>query len=285
MFGELVENNDKRFQGFDSVRNPPIALTTYLRTAVAALLAVAAVFVVSRRLAGALETPLRPFQLLAAGVLLAGLAWVAHLPSPKHRLRTASPLISLATLAIAAALSLSGSHGLALFGFWAVIVGEELWAWRSTFLARTSNSPRPGRLVSTVAGEGQGLRAEAPLRPPQAPALADNGSIEEGEPAEPAVDVLQQLTLRGTATGGQELSGWLRMPLAAGQRTGSLHVVFCPSFPQTPQVQAEPVSGPGCRVKVAQVLTYGARLDVRLDALAGEEESVLVWFFAATKAQ
>ena len=68
------------------------------------------------------------------------------------------------------------------------------------------------------------------------------------------------------------------MPLAAGQRTGSLHVAFCPSFDAAPQVQAEAVSGPDCRVKAAQVLPYGARLDVKLDEPAGEDESVLVWF-------
>ena len=76
---------------------------------------------------------------------------------------------------------------------------------------------------------------------------------------------MQQLTLRATADGGQELSGWLRMPLAAGQRTGSLHVAFCPAFGQAPQVEVEPVCGPDCRIKAAQVLPYGARLDVKLD--------------------
>ena len=113
------------------------------------------------------------------------------------------------------------------------------------------------------------------------PAPADGDLIEESEPTEPAADVLQQLTLRTTAEGGQELSGWLRMPLTAGQRTGSLHVAFCPSFDQMPQVQAEAVSGPDCRIKAAQVLPYGARLDVKLDEPAGgKDESVLVWFFA-----
>jgi hypothetical protein len=98
---------------------------------------------------------------------------------------------------------------------------------------------------------------------------------------EPSADVLQQLTLRTTAEGGQELSGWLRLGLAAGQRTGSLHVAFCPSFREAPQVQAEAVSGPDCRVKAAQVLPYGARLDVKLDEGADEAQSVLVWFHAA----
>ena len=127
-------------------------------------------------------------------------------------------------------------------------------------------------------GEGQGV-GPLPLR--TARRRAGRRRLDrESEPAEPAADVLQQLTLRTTAEGGQELSGWLRMPLAAGQRTGSLHVAFCPSFDQAPQVQAEAVSGPDCRIKAAQVLPYGARLDVKLDEPAGEDESVLVWFHA-----
>ena len=70
------------------------------------------------------------------------------------------------------------------------------------------------------------------------------------------------------------------MPLAVGQRSGSLHVAFCPSFEQEPQVEAEPVCGPDCRIKAAQVLPYGARLDVKLDEPAAQDASVLVWFFA-----
>jgi hypothetical protein len=197
-------------------------------------------------------------------------------------------LISLAMLVIAASLSLAGSNPVALFGFWAVIVGEELWAWRSLLplnsllvkgagqAARATYSPLPLR-------EGQGVRAALSLAPPHAPTPADGDSIEElDEPTAPAADILQQLTLRTTVEGGQELSGWLRMRLSAGQRTGSLHVAFCPSFDEAPQVQAEAVSGPGCRIKAAQVLPYGARLDVKLDEPAAEDESVLVWFHAAS---
>ena len=126
-----------------------VELAAYLRSAVAALLAVAAAFVASRRLAGALETPLGPFQLLVAGVLLAGLARIAHAPAPTGRLGQRSVLISLAMLVIAASLSLPGSQSVALLGFWAVIVGEELWAWRGMLPARRSNSP-------LLLGEGRG---------------------------------------------------------------------------------------------------------------------------------
>src|SRR5208337_4249705 len=77
-------------------------LAGYLRTAVAALLAVAALFVVSRRLAGALETPLGPLELLATGLLLATLARFGHAPLPAGRHLAGSVLILPAMLVIAA---------------------------------------------------------------------------------------------------------------------------------------------------------------------------------------
>jgi hypothetical protein len=241
-------------------------LTKYVRTAVAALLVVAAAFVVSRRLAGALETALGPIPLLAAGLALAGLAWIAGAPWPNARNRVGGPgldtlMISLATLSIALSLSLTGSHPFALVGFWAVVIAGELWTWRGVLFRASVSKVGP------------------PVTPPYS-ALPEH-SRESDEPAEPAADVLQQLTLRRTAEGGHELSGWLRMPLAAGQRTGSLHVAFCPSFDHAPTVQAEPVSGPDCRVKAAQILPCGTRLDVKLDEAAGEGDNALVWFHAA----
>lgn len=233
-----------------------VELTAYLRSAVTALLALAAVFVVSRWMAGALKTPLGPFPLLVAGVLLAGLARMAHAPAQAGRFPAGGVMTSVATLALAASLSLSGGNVGALLGFWAVIVGEELWAWRGSL---------PDRRVA----------------PPPGSAPVDGNLTDETEPAEPAANVLQQLTLRTTADGNQELSGWLRIRFDVGQRSGSLHVAFCPPFGQVPLVQAEALSGPDCRIKAAQVLPYGVRLDVKLDEPAGERESVLVWFFAA----
>jgi hypothetical protein len=102
------------------------------------------------------------------------------------------------------------------------------------------------------------------------------------EDEEPTADVMQQFTLRTTAEGGQELSGWLRMNLAAGQRTDTLHVAFCPPFEHAPIVEAEAVSGPDCRIKVAEVMPYGARLEIKLNASTSADESLLVSFFAAS---
>jgi hypothetical protein len=245
---------------------------------VTALLAVAAAFVLWRRLADALETALGPLPLLVTGILLAGLAQIAHGPAQTGRLRAGNVLISLAMLVIAASLSLPGRQSVALLGFWAVIVGEELWAWRGMLPA--GQGKEQGRKGEREKGTLPPLLPFSPS--PLLPAPGGGDLSEEIEPMEPAGDVLQQLTLRTTAEGSQELSGWLRLRLVAGQRMGCLHVAFCPSFDQVPRVQAESVSGPDCQIKAAQVLPYGARLDLKLDGPAAEDESVLVWFHATS---
>ena len=69
-------------------------------------------------------------------------------------------------------------------------------------------------------------------------------------------------------------------PGAGVVTTGAGHLVIL--MIDDPQVQAEAVSGPDCRIKAAQVLPCGARLDIKLDELAAAEENVLVWFYACS---
>ena len=259
--------------------SPAAGLTAHLRLAVAALLAAAAVILALRRLSGALQTPLTPVSLLVAGGVLAALACIAHAPARRGRPGTMSGtmyswswwvgnlLVSLSVLVTAASLSLPGSHWFALFGLWTTFIGQEIWAWRGLLPG--------GRLPSRPCKHGARGNGRLAICP-----TADGESADDMEPAEPPADVLQQLTLRTTAEGGQELSGWLRMPLAAGQRTGSLHVAFCPSFARTPKVEVEAVCGPDCRIKAGQVLPYGVRLDIKLNEPARVEESVLAWLHA-----
>jgi hypothetical protein len=135
------------------------------------------------------------------------------------------------------------------------------------------------RLVATA------LQADLPIaRTPSATRHASAiPTTEDVELSELAADIVQQLTLRTTPEGVQELSGWLRMNLVTGQRTGTLHVAFCPPFEKPPAVEAEAVSGPDCRIKVAEAQSYGARLEIKLNGSAAADESVLVSFFAVSE--
>ncbi len=92
----------------------------------------------------------------------------------------------------------------------------------------------------------------------------------------------QQLTRSLAADGVEQISGWLRMPFAAGQRSGNLHVAFCPPFATTPELTVEQLGGPEVRIKMPQILPYGVRLDLKLVAPAEEPTAVLIQFSART---
>jgi hypothetical protein len=255
--------------GLTGVASPLNAaeLVRIVSAAATALLVGAAAFVTWRRVTGAIAAPLPAAEMLLAGALVAALGWTAHPSRTPCRASARRMFVSPAVVALGIALSRVDGNWAALIGFWAIIVGEELWAWRDVL---------PNGIVS------------ARKRPTSVPLSVHRASPitlpESQEPLEPAADVLQQLTLRTNTAGDRELSGWLRMSLAVGQRSGALHVAFCPPFDRAPEVHAEAVAGPDCRIKTAEALPYGVRLEVKLNAPAAEEASVLLWFFAANVA-
>ena len=59
-------------------------------------------------------------------------------------------------------------------------------------------------------------------------------------------------------------------------------MAFCPPFAATPELEVEQLDGPEARIKTAQLLPYGARLDLKLAAAAEEPTSVLLQFSART---
>ena len=83
--------------------------------------------------------------------------------------------------------------------------------------------------------------------------------------------------------GPRNSAGWLRLSFAAGQRTGSVHVAFCPPLRVTPEMEVEQIEGPEARIKTAQVLPYGARFDLKLAAAAEQPTTVLLQFTARTR--
>lgn len=72
--------------------------------------------------------------------------------------------------------------------------------------------------------------------------------------------VVTQRMARSRSGEGEAIYGTLLAEFAAGERTVTLHVAFCPPFEQLPHVDAEAVDG---EVRVVQVLHQGARLEVR----------------------
>jgi hypothetical protein len=176
---------------------------------------------------------------------------------------------TLGVTTLLACLCLPGTDILGMSIFCTLLGIEESWAW-AWFLRQcppvvidhpSPTTPRPSSLVP--------LSPLAPLAP-------------DAESEVYPEEVTQQLTRLQTAAGADELSGWLRTTFTIGQRTGNIHVAFCPPFAVTPELQVEQLDGPDARIKTAQLLPYGVRLDLKLAATAEEPTNVLLQFSART---
>jgi hypothetical protein len=249
------------------------------------LLACTALTFAWRRLSGALVIPLSAALLIPSGFLACFAVLGIRLfrrNSFKDNLSSRADLIldialSAAIMIFAAALSLPGTNGWGLALFWLFIASEELWSWRH----------RAGRLLWRPWGKKISIR---PVRidPAQSvPPHINPANIAQAPVSNPmtsstrsADHIIQQLTRSTTADGSDVLSGWLRLDLVPGQRIGSLHVAFCPPFTSTPELTVEQLDGPEARLKIAQLLPYGARLDLKLLSFSEETTSVLVQFSA-----
>jgi hypothetical protein len=229
------------------------------------LLVAAAAVVAWRRLAGALTSPPPPAILLTAAVLATSVAairgwWRGPLVKPFSRLDWGLMILtSLATAVLTVGLCPSGTPAAWVAAVGALFAAEESWTWLRRLRRRV---PSRGAGCQSAVGKGQ----------------VGNLSLQEVPPE----GVLQQLTRSRAADGIEEISGWLRTCFAAGQRTASVHVAFCPPLAAVPELAVEQIDGPEARIKTAQVLPYGARVDLKLAAASGEPASVLLQFSART---
>jgi hypothetical protein len=266
------------------------------------LIAVAAVLG-WRRAAGAIATPLDPAGLLVAALLIAAcaagtrLAWLSAmgsaLASPRRAASRAdialSALVSTVVLAIGLLVCLPGTTAAGRLLLWFALAAEELCAWR--LVVRPGGhagrvlpgaSADVGRIANSSGNaadlpDGLLIRPTGKRQPTGEPQPDLSPLVSPGIPGD---EVLQQLTRSRTADGGDLLSGWLRVDLAAGQRTANLHVAFCPPFARAPRVSVQQIDGPEARVKTVQTLPYGVRFDLKV-ADEGPEASTLLLQFAA----
>jgi hypothetical protein len=234
-----------------------------------------------RRLAGALSNPLDPVSLLAVALPVAAMAAIARiigksrLPGArKGRFETCrGVLLSASVLTTGAALSLNGTSLAGLVALWGILIAEEAWAWRPGSFPGLPNLPRwRGPRFRPV-------RVNAPQAvAPHSPADSDDPiPVADGPPDE---TVTQKITRSQAADGTESISGWLRIPLAPGQRTANVHVAFCPPFPHTPRARVKQLDGPEARVKTVQLLPYGVRFDLKLTDPSESAAAVLLQFSA-----
>jgi hypothetical protein len=234
------------------------------------LLIAAATVVTARRMAGALQTPLEPVSLLTTGALTAAAAVVVRLGWLLPRSANRISRVDIAVMAVTsiAAAALCGGvcsprdtpSNIALLPRVIIVIEESLmWLWFFAKSQRPSFSPVKASLRSPLCG----TKTPDPF-------------------VSLSAEVTQQLTRSETADGATEVCGRLRLPFAPRQRTGSIHVAFCPPLPVTPELRVEQIEGPEARIKTAQLLPYGARFDLKLAAASEEPTAVLLQFTART---
>jgi len=260
------------------------------------LLSTAAIVILSRRLAGSLVNPLPPGALLAAAILATAAAaavrigWLQQ-ASASSRLDWAVMVwTSLTTLALIAGLYLPSTPSPWIVLAATVLAAEETWAWLpKRKRGRESFSPVKPHSAPLLQKKNSSdpfyVRVDAAhptTRRPASQTEAAYGATSAIETVEtiPPAEVLQQLTRSQAADGTEELFGWIRLPFAVGQRTGCIHVAFCPPLCVTPEVTVEQIEGPDARIKTAQLLPYGARFDLKLAAAAEASTTVVLQFLA-----
>jgi hypothetical protein len=86
--------------------------------------------------------------------------------------------------------------------------------------------------------------------------------------------IVQQLTRTTTGDGADVLRGLLYAAFSAGGRATSVHVAFCPPFRERPRIEFRQTDGPPARIKLAQLLAFGARFDIKLPTPAQGGETV-----------
>jgi hypothetical protein len=253
--------------------------------AFAGLFAFAALMIAWRRLSGALVSPLPGSLLIFSGLVMcltaSGIRTIWR-KSGGEKTSHASELIldislSGALLICAASVSLPGVNAWAIGFFWLFLLGEEIWAWQK----------RAGR---GMPGWWQKKLAFRRLRVDPKQLSLPHIDITKSPPHRisdilntsdrPAKEVSQQLIRLTAADGSEVLSGWLRVDFAGGQRTGNMHVAFCPPFASMPELKVSQLDGPEARIKIAQLLPYGARLDLKLISFSDEPGSVILQFTA-----
>lgn len=105
--------------------------------------------------------------------------------------------------------------------------------------------------------------------------------IMRGKAAVQSDVVLQELTRTRTDEGSEVVSGTLFAEFSPGERTVGLHVGFCPPFEKLPHCEAHAVDPASASVKIAQALHHGARIEVRLVRPTAGPRTLAVEFAAS----
>jgi len=260
--------------GLGQLPRPIAELARWMGVMLTGMLLAAAVVLCWRHVAGALSTPLEPLlvaALVAAVAVGARLAWEFAAGGRRGSLPGRFAAVSVSATIVVIGFMLSpGTSAAGRTVLWGILAAEECWAWGRAGWRRLARNRWGWPAVHLK-------RTDAPQR--FEPRRTESAPVAHAPPAE---EVTQQMVRSLAPDGGELLAGWMRVPMALGQRSTSVHLAFCPPFSRTPRVKVEQLEGPRARIKTVQLLPYGARFDLKLAAQSDTAEIVLLRFSAET---
>ncbi len=242
-----------------------------------ALLALLPIVICARRASGALVEPLPATALVAVAAVLAlaAIAFRRHgraIAAHSHPLARYAPLVapSLVLVLWSAGLLLPGTSTAGVLGFLGLLLVEEGWSW-GRLGHETADRVQLGQ--NSLAQRGPST-SDPPARGVSQSGLALGAETEE----ELEQGVSQRMVRRRDETGREMIEGWVRAEFAPSQRHATAHLAICPPLAHVPECFAEPADGPPSQIKVAQVLPYGVRFEIKLDEPATEPSEVMIEF-------
>ena len=233
---------------------------------------------VSRRLAGAFDSPLSMAALAVVGFPLALLAHAARTTLPAEwlarqhvgwRALLSSVGVSLAAFG-AMGVSLPGTSPLGLACLWCPLLCEGCVVLRDAY-SHVAAPTRASLVVLLANALAEPSHVRGTLTKPRKPSHY-RAARSKPEPT--------QSIVRWMSGNRDSLRGRVLVRLAMGRRAASAHVAFCPPFAETPLVQIKASARSGLDVSVGQVLPHGARFDVKLGTSSASELSVPIEFSA-----
>jgi hypothetical protein len=260
------------------------------------LVALAGLLVVARRLSGALTEPLPAIVLVTVALALVSAAiafrgWISRdIGAARPLVRYGASAVPSIVLAVwAAALLLPGTNVAGVLGFLGLLFVEEAWSWRRSLVGYRASAKFDPAGASDTQLSGLSHSSTATKSSMTVPAAAEEivgATILDHPAADPldrlpvdvGADASQWIVRRRDEAGSETIEGWVRAPFAASQRHANAHLAICPPFARTPVCYAEQSDGPPAEIKIAQVLPYGVRIEIKLDEAAAEPCDVTIDF-------
>ena len=95
---------------------------------------------------------------------------------------------------------------------------------------------------------------------------------------------ITQRVVRGLLANGEErLEAELWAEVGSGVHHKVLHLAFCPPFGEVPRVEVEQMEGPPSRLRIAQILPHGTRIEIKLPEVSSKDARVKLRVYAVGK--